>query len=84
MKRYIFLLGILLLTCTNISAQSTMSDEQVIRFVMKEQKAGSTQQDIAVKLVQKGVTTEQIRRDHPELPAYEEYDELLEAILKAL
>ena len=62
MKRYIFLLGILLLTCTNISAQSTMSDEQVIRFVMKEQKAGSTQQDIAVKLVQKGVTTEQIRR----------------------
>ena len=29
-------------------------------------------------------STEQIRRDHPELPSYEEYDELLEAILKAL
>ncbi len=62
MKKYIFLLGILLLTCANLSAQSSMTDEQVIKFVMKEQKAGSTQQDIAVKLVQKGVTTEQIRR----------------------
>ena len=62
MKKYIFLLGILLLTCANLSAQSSMTDEQVIKFVMKEQKAGSTQQEIAVKLVQKGVTTEQIRR----------------------
>lgn len=39
-----------------------MTDEQVIKFVMKEQKAGSTQQEIAVKLVQKGVTTDQIKR----------------------
>ena len=39
-----------------------MTDDQVIRFVMKEQQAGSSQQEIAVKLVQKGVTTEQIRR----------------------
>lgn len=29
-------------------------------------------------------STEQIRRDHPELPAYEEFDELLEAIRQAL
>ena len=42
-------------------AQS-MTDEQVIRFVLKEQQAGSSQQEIAVKLVQKGVTTEQIKR----------------------
>ena len=45
-----------------VSAQSAMTDEQVIKFVMKEQKAGSTQQEIAVKLVQKGVTTDQIKR----------------------
>ena len=62
MKKYLFLLGILLLTCANMSAQSSMTDEQIIRFVMKEQKAGSTQQEIAVKLVQKGVTTDQIKR----------------------
>ena len=62
MKKYLFLLGILLLTCANMSAQSSMTDEQIIRFVMKEQKAGSTQQEIAMKLVQKGVTTDQIKR----------------------
>ena len=29
-------------------------------------------------------STEQIKRDHPELPAFETYDELLNAIIKAL
>ena len=29
-------------------------------------------------------STEQIRKEHPELPAFEEYDDLLEAIRKAL
>jgi protein involved in polysaccharide export with SLBB domain len=52
----------MLLTCTSMTAQSSMTDEQVIKFVVKEQKAGSTQQEIAVKLVQKGVTTDQIKR----------------------
>ena len=62
MRKYLFLLGILLLTCANMSAQSSLTDEQVIKFVLKEQKAGSTQQEIAMKLVQKGVTTDQIKR----------------------
>ena len=29
-------------------------------------------------------STEQIKKDHPELPAYETYDELMAAIKKAL
>ena len=29
-------------------------------------------------------STEQIRADHPEIPAYEEYDELLVAIREAM
>ena len=29
-------------------------------------------------------STEQIRADHPEIPAYEEYDELLAAIREAM
>ena len=41
-------------------AQS-MTDEQVIQFVMKEQAAGSNQQAIVQKLLQKGVTPEQLR-----------------------
>ena len=43
-------------------AQSSMTDEQVIRFIMKEQQNGSTQQEIVARLVQKGVTVEQLRR----------------------
>lgn len=62
MRKYLFLLGMMLLTCTSMTAQSSMTDEQIIKFVVKEQKAGSTQQEIAVKLVQKGVTTDQIKR----------------------
>ena len=42
-------------------AQS-MTDEQVVQFVMKEQAAGSNQQAIVQKLLQKGVTPEQLRR----------------------
>ena len=62
MKRVLFIVGMVLLTCTSMMAQSSMTDEQVIKFVMKEQKAGTSQQEIAVKLVQKGVTTDQIKR----------------------
>ena len=62
MKRVLFIVGMVLLTCMSMMAQSSMTDEQVIKFVMKEQKAGTSQQEIAVKLVQKGVTTDQIKR----------------------
>ena len=61
MKRYFFSIAFTLLCAIGTMAQS-MTDEQVIRFVLKEQQAGSSQQEIAVKLVQKGVTTEQIKR----------------------
>ena len=62
MKKYLMLLALSLLLSVSVSAQSSMSDEQVIRFVLKEQRAGSTQQEIAQKLLQKGVTMEQLRR----------------------
>ena len=62
MKRYIISLVMLFGCMMTTMAQSSMTDEQVIKFVMKEQKAGSSQQEIAVKLVQKGVTQEQIKR----------------------
>ena len=52
MKKYLMLLALSLLLSVSVSAQSSMSDEQVIRFVLKEQRAGSTQQEIAQKLLQ--------------------------------
>lgn len=61
MKRYIFPF-FMLLFCMVTMAQSSMTDDQVIKFVIKEQKAGTSQQEIAVKLMQRGVTTDQIKR----------------------
>lgn len=61
MKR-VFLL-ILTIVCTiSIHAQSGMTDSQVIDFVVKEQKRGTSQQQIVTKLMQNGVDISQIRR----------------------
>ena len=50
--------------------------------------AGDSYNDLAMIQASKAGflfrSTEQIRGDHPELPAFEEFDELLEAILAAL
>ncbi len=65
-KRYRFIKMALLssvlsmFVCTAM-AQS-MSDSQVIKFVQQEQEKGSDQQTIVTKLLQKGVTVEQLRR----------------------
>ena len=54
---------VVMLLCVTVAvAQSSMTDEQIIRFIMKEQQSGSTQQEIVAKLVQKGVTVDQLRR----------------------
>ena len=42
-------------------AQS-MTDDEVVQFVKKEQGAGKSQQTIVAQLMKKGVTTEQLRR----------------------
>ena len=52
----------MLLFCMATMAQSSMTDDEVIKFVIKEQKAGTSQQEIAVKLMEHGVTPEQIKR----------------------
>lgn len=45
-----------------VAFAQSMSDDQVIQFVQKEQAAGSSQQDIVQKLLKKGVTVDQLRR----------------------
>ncbi len=62
MKKYLCLLLFAVFACMEASAQSSMTDEQVLQFAVKEQKAGSTQQQIVTKLMQRGVDISQIRR----------------------
>lgn len=57
-----FLLATALCLATTLSINAQMSDQQVIRFIASEQKAGSSQSQIVTKLMQKGVKIEQIRR----------------------
>ncbi len=62
MRRFVLTFLMLLTVAASVNAQSSMTDEQIIKFVMKEQKNGSSQQEIAVKLLQRGVTTDQLSR----------------------
>lgn len=62
MKKVLFTIFCLLLFVIHVMAQSSMTDSQVIDFVMKEQKAGSSQSQIETKLMQKGVDIQQLRR----------------------
>ena len=45
-----------------IMAQSSMTDDQVMKFIVKEHNAGTPQSQIVTKLMQNGVNIEQIRR----------------------
>lgn len=62
MKKYIILFLFALLLPCHATAQSSMTDEQILKFVMKENAEGTSQAQIVTKLMQKGVTIEQIRR----------------------
>lgn len=59
MKKYVVFF-LMLLCCTIASAQ--MSDQQVLKFIQQEQKAGTNQGQIVTKLMQRGVKVEQIQR----------------------
>lgn len=54
-----------------IYAQS-MTDDQVIKFVKEQQEKGADQQTIVTKLLQRGVTTQQLRRIRKKYTAEQE------------
>lgn len=61
--RKLVILALLMVCFTSAAyAQSSMTDDQVIKFVMKENEAGTSQSQIVTKLMQRGVDIEQIRR----------------------
>lgn len=63
MKKYIILVLFAMLTSAQVvMAQSSMTDDQVMSFVVKEHSAGTTNAQIVTKLMQKGVDISQIRR----------------------
>ncbi len=62
MRRYIILLLTLIAFMGSVHAQSSMTDDQVMQFVVKEHAAGTSQSQIVTKLMQRGVNITQIRR----------------------
>ena len=62
MRNYLLLLLVAVLMPIGAAAQSSMTDEQVFRFILKEHESGTSQQQIVVQLMQRGVDINQIRR----------------------
>ena len=52
----------LFFAATYVMAQSSMTDQQLISFVMQEKEKGTSQQEIVTMLMQRGVDIQQIPR----------------------
>ncbi len=62
MKKYIVLALFAMLTSSQVMAQSSMTDDQVMSFVVKEHNSGTSNSQIVTKLIQRGVDISQISR----------------------
>jgi len=62
--KFFYKLLVLFMLCLPCAtwAQSGMTDDQVAKFVLKEHESGTSQSQIVTKLIQRGVTIDQIRR----------------------
>ena len=61
MRKYLVML-LLLVVCGGTSLAQTMSDEQVVEYVLQQQEIGMSQNDIVKNLIRRGVTMEQVNR----------------------
>lgn len=61
MRKYLVML-LLLVVCGGTSLAQTMSDEQVVEYVLQQQEKGMSQNDIIKNLIRRGVTMEQVNR----------------------
>ena len=64
-----FVLTTLLLFCAMLTYGQGMSDAQVMRYIQREAKAGTSQSQIAVKLMQRGVDMKQLQRVRQQVTA---------------
>lgn len=63
MKRYLILFFLCLALCPSIAlAQSSMSDQQIMQYIVSEHEKGTSQQQIVIKLMQRGVNVTDIQR----------------------
>lgn len=62
LKRFITLLSFFIFYITMVSAQSTMTDEQVAQYVLTENQKGTSHDEIIKKLISRGVSVEQLQR----------------------
>lgn len=62
MRKVFILFSLLMLLCVSLAAQSTMSDEQIMQYVLEQRDKGTPQSQIVTQLMQRGVTVDQIRR----------------------
>ena len=64
MRKVFFILTMVLLSMapTQMQAQTTMTDQELITFILSERDKGSSQNDIITKLMQRGVDIQQIQR----------------------
>lgn len=62
MRKYILTVIFMFLTAGAAIAQSSMTDQQVIAFVMEEKEKGTSEAQIAAQLMKQGVTVDQLRK----------------------
>lgn len=62
MKRFIIYILLAVLCPLGATAQSSMTDDQIMQFIVREHDAGTSQAQIVTKLMQRGVNITQIRR----------------------
>ena len=62
MKKLVTMIACLAASVTMAWAQSGMTDNQVMDFVIEQNAQGVSRQKIVTQLIQRGVTIEQIRR----------------------
>lgn len=61
MKKIFFFFFLTIFTL-NVYSQSSMTDDEVAQYVIKQNKMGTSQSQIVTQLMQRGVTIDQIRR----------------------
>ena len=59
MRKYLFTMFLL---CLTLTSQAQMSDTQVMQQIQRELSTGASQSQIATRLMQKGVTMQQLQR----------------------
>ena len=61
-KQIFFIIAFMIVATANVAVAQSMSDDELISFVIKEQQRGTSQSQIVTQLMQRGVTIDQIRK----------------------